>query len=281
MKKAALILAGLLGLSTLGLPAVVHAGSAGNGWGQWAAAARRERDLAFTALPKPGQDAVTAASGGGKVRHVTQYIDTGSGKTHYHVVAGDGATRQVFVLDDTGVILFTKEKVRQQTLPDPVQQALSVQTAGGPVDAIEKVSGSAATYYLASVTNAGGRAPDKLIRVGEDGKLVPGFPADDLQLLNEKIVPQMHRVPRPNIKSDTVNLADLPGPVKATITADAQSEPIGDLIHLQPADTLPEVYVATISKGAVAQRVIFVNGQGDMLDCAAEVRPYVKFYVPY
>jgi len=277
MKKASWVLAGLLGLGMVGLPDSVQAGSAGNGAGQRQAAARKETDLTFAALPKPVQDAVTSASGGSKVRHVTQYIDILNGKTHYHVVAGNGAARQVFVLDDAGALLFTKDKVNLSTLPDPVKQALTTQAAG-PIDAIEKVSGSAATYYIASVTNAGGRLPDKLIRVGEDGAVVPGTPQDDLQLKNEKIVPQLRRVPRPDIKSETVNLDDLPGPVKTTITADSNSEPIADITHLQPVGTVPDVYIATLNKGVVTQRKIFVDGHGDMLDCVAELLPYVKVY---
>jgi hypothetical protein len=259
----------------LGLPTYVQAGSAGNGWGQMAAAARKEKDLNLTDLPKPIQDTVIAASGGSKVRHVTQYLDIVNGKTHYHVVAGNGTVRQVFALDDAGNLLFTKEKVNLQTLPDPVKQALTAQAAG-PIDAIEKVSGSATTYYIASVTDAGGRAPDKLIRVGEDGNIVPGIPEDDIQLTNEKIVPQLFRVPRPNIKNETVTLDDLPGPVKATITADAQSDPLDNtIVHLQPTGTMPAIYLAIINKGTVAQRRIFVNANGDMLDCVAELRPYL------
>ena len=133
------------------------------------------------------------------------------------------------------------------------------------IDAIEKVSGSAATYYIASVTDAGGRAPDKLIRVGEDGNVVPGIPQDDLQLTNEKIVPQLFRVPRPSIKNQTVTLDDLPDPVKATITADAQSDPVDTtIVHLLPTVSAPPVYLAVINKGTVAQR----RGSA----CAAEPR---------
>lgn len=78
-----------------------------------------------------------------------------------------------------------------------------------------------------------------------------------------------------------MNLDDLPGPVKATIVADAQSEPATDLIHLQAAGGVPDIYGATINKGLVSQRVIFIDGPGDMLDCAAELRPYVKRYSSY
>jgi hypothetical protein len=275
MKKASWVLGRLLSVVMLGLPTYVQAGSAGNGWGQMAAAARKEKDLNLTDLPKPIQDAVIAASGGSKVRHITQYLHIVNGKTHYHVVAGNGTVRQVFVLDDAGNLLFTKEKVNLQTLPDPVKQALTAQAAG-PIDAIEKVSGSATTYYIASVTDAGGRAPDKLIRVGEDGNIVPGIPEDDIQLTNEKIVPQLFRVPRPNIKNETVTLDDLPGPVKATITADAQGDPLDNtIVHLLPTGTMPAIYLAIINKGTVAQRRIFVNANGDMLDCVAELRPYL------
>jgi hypothetical protein len=225
MRKASWVFAGLLSVAVLGLPAYVRAGSSGNGWAQRRAAARKEKDLNLTDLPKPVQDAVASASGGLKIRHVTQYLDTANGKTHYHVTAGSGAVHKVFVLDDTGALLFTKEKVNLQTLPDPAKQTLTTQAAG-PIDAIEKVSGTAPTYYIASVTDAGGIVPDKLIRVGEDGKVVPGIPEDDIQLANEKIVPQLFRVPRPGIKNETVTLDDLPGAVKATITADAQSDPV-------------------------------------------------------
>jgi hypothetical protein len=239
------------------------------------AAARKEKDLNLADLPKPVEDAVIAACGGSKVRHVTQYLDVVNGKTHYHVVAGNGSVRWVFVLDDAGNLLLTKEKVNLRTLPDPVKQALIAQAAG-PIDAIEKVSGSGKSYYIASVTDAGGRAPDKLIRVGEDGKIVPGIPEDDIQLTNEKIVPQLFRVPRADIKNETVTVDDLPGPVKATITADALGDPIDNsIVHLLPAGNVPDIYLAIINKGTVGQRRIFVNASGDMLDCVAELRPYL------
>lgn len=275
MKNASWVLGGLLSVVMLSLPAYVQAGSSGNGWAQRAAAARKEKDLNLSDLPKPVQDAVASAAGGLKIRHVTQYLDTANGKTHYHVVAGSGAVRKVFAFDDAGALLFTKEKINLQTLPDPAKQALTAQAAG-PIDAIEKVGGGAAIYFIASVTDAGGRGPDKLIRVAEDGNVVPGIPEDDLQLTNEKIVPQLFRVPRPNIKNETVTLDDLPAPAKATITADAQSDPLDDtIVHLQPAGTVPDVYLATINKGTAAQRKIFVDPSGDMLDCVAELRPYL------
>jgi hypothetical protein len=46
-------------------------------------------------------------------------------------------------------------------------------------------------------------------------------------------------------------------------------------LHLLPAGTVPAIYVATLNKGMVHQRKIFVDGNGDMLDCVAELRPYL------
>ena len=46
-------------------------------------------------------------------------------------------------------------------------------------------------------------------------------------------------------------------------------------MQLLPAGAVPPVYIATINKGTVAQRKIFVDANGDMLDCVAELRPYL------
>jgi hypothetical protein len=277
MKRVSWVFAGLLGAAALVLPAYVQAGSSGNGWAQRTAAARNEKDLDFKDIPVVVQDAVVKASGGAKVHHVTQYVDVVNGKVHYHVVAGNGAVRQTFVLDEAGNLLITKDKVDLGGLPDPVKQTLAKQAGPGKIpDSIEKATDPVNTYYIATTLQNNGRNPDKIIRVGEDGKVVTGIPEDDVPLTNEKVVPQSYRILLPQIKTEPVKLDDLPGPVKATIGADAQSDPIDSVVHLLPGGQVPDAYVATVGKDTDTQRKIFVDANGDALDGAAELRPYIR-----
>jgi len=276
MKKISWILAGFLSAGVLGLPAYVKGGSMGNGAGQRLAAARREMDVDFKNLPKVVQDAVVAASGGSKVHEATQYIDTVNGKVHYHVVAGNGVVRQTFVLDDAGNLLMTKDEVDFESTPDPVKQTIGKETGHGKVlDNVEKASDQGKTYYIGSIVLGNGGIPDKIIRVGEDGTPVGGIPEDDIQLKNEKVVPQAFRILLAEIKTETVKLDDLPGPVKATIAAEAKSDPVNSVVHLLPGGAEPDAYVATVGN-AGTQRNIFVDGNGDELAGAAELRPYIK-----
>jgi len=276
MKWGSGVLAGLLSASVLGLPAYVQAGTMGNGAWQRLAAARKETDLNFKDLPKVVQDAVVAASSGSKVHQATQYIDTVNGKVHYHVVAGNGVVRRTFVLDDAGNLLMTKDKVDFESPPDPVKETIAKETGHGKVlDNVEKASGQGKTYYIGSFVLGNGGIPDRIIRVGEDGTPVGGIPEDDIQLKNEKVVPQAFRILLAEIKTETVKPDDLPGPVKATIAAEAKSDPVDSVVHLLPVGAEPDAYVATFGN-ADTQRKIFVDGNGDELAGAAELRPYIK-----
>ncbi|MGD0462153.1 MAG: hypothetical protein ABSB74_06670 [Tepidisphaeraceae bacterium] len=261
----------------LGLPAYVQAGTAGNGWAERIAAARQEKDVDFNDIPKVVQDAVVTASGGAKVRHVTQYVDVVNGKLHYHVVAGNGVVRQTFVLDKAGNLLITKDKIDFGSLPDQVKETMGKEAGPGNIlDSVEKANDLVKTYYIGTTIQGNGRIPDKIIRVSEDGKLISGIPEDDIPLTNEKVVPQSYRVLRAGIKTETVKLDDLPGPVKATIGADAESDPVDSVVHILPGVDVPDAYVATVGKGADTQRKIFVDGNGDALDGVAELRPYIR-----
>jgi hypothetical protein len=274
MKKRVWVLAGLLSAGVLGLPAYLQAGSMGNGAWQRLAAARKETDLNFKDLPKAGQDAVVTASGGSKVHCVTQYIDTLNGKTHYHVVAGNGVVRQTFVLDEAGKLLMTKDKVDFESLPDPVKETMSQKAGPGKIlDSVEKAGDLIKDYYIGAIVQKGG-LPEKVIRVGEDGTLVSGIPEDDIQLRNEEFVPLAYRILRADIKTEPVKLDDLPGPVKATIGADAKSDPVDSVAHLLPGGNAPDAYVATVGNEVATQRKFFVDGNGNALDGAAELHPY-------
>ncbi len=275
MKMGSWVLAGLLSAGVLGLPAYVQAGSMGNGAWQRMAAARKETDLNFKDLPKVVQEAVVAASGGSKVHCVTQYIDTKNGKTHYHVVAGNGIVRQTFVLDEAGKLLMTKEKVDFESLPDPVKESLSKKAGSGKIfDSVEKASDPVNTYYIGAIVPRGG-LPDNIIRASEDGTLVSGIPEDDIQLRNEKFVPLAYRILVAGIKTETVKLDDLPGPVKATIAAYAKNNAVESVMHLVPGGNAPDAYVAIIDKDAATQQKFFVDGNGDALEGAAELHPYI------
>lgn len=274
MKKGSWILAALLSAGVLGFPAYVRAGSAGNGHTQMAAAARSEKDVEFNDIPQVVQDAVVAVSGGSKVRHVTHYLV--HGKLHYHVVIGNGAVRQTLVLDDAGNLLITKELVDFQSLPDPVKQTMGRAAGPGKVlDSVEKVSDHAKTYYIGTTLQENGRNADKIIRVGEDGQIISGTSEDDIPLTYERVVPQSFRKLRHDIKTETKELDDLPGPAQVTIGAEAKGETIENVVHVLPAGNRPEVFVATVGKDAATQRRIFVDGDGNALDGAAELRPYI------
>lgn len=267
MKTAVWIFAGVLGACVLGF--VASAGAAGTGRTHGAIAG--EKDIDFNDAPKIVQDAVIKATNGAKVHHVVQYEIHGT--NHFHVIVGNANLRQTLVVDEAGHIMLTKDLVDFDTLPGQVKDTIGREAGSGRIaDAVEKVSNQGKTYFLATVIEKDGN--DKVIRVGEDGKLITEVYEEDVQLAGERAVPQSARIIRTDIKTETVKFDNLPGQVKTTIGALAKSDPIESVVKLYPGDKFADAYVAIVGKDPATQRKLFVDDKGDLLE-GSELDPYI------
>ncbi len=131
------------------------------------AALAAEKRVKFEELPPAVQTTVKEQTKNATL--VGLSAEKKKGKTRYEVETKIGGKSRDLLLDETGAVVETEEKVDMEAVPAPAKAAIQKRATGGAISKVEKVSAGAATSYEATIRLKAGKTSE--YSVNADGTL--------------------------------------------------------------------------------------------------------------
>ena len=130
---------------------------------------KNEQPVVFGDLPAAVQLTINTNAAGNPVSHVG--MTTRHGSKYYDAkVTGDGGAKNTIIVAADGALVELRTTVAWNTLPAPVQSAITTKANGGTVDLVELETKNGQLLYEVSMTTPDGTKME--IHVARDGSLL-------------------------------------------------------------------------------------------------------------